>query len=241
MYHLSIKIITRSAGRSAVASAAYRAGDIIKNERDGLIHDYTRKSDVMHTEILLPDNAPPEYKNRALLWNAVEQIEKASNSQLAREIQIALPVELTLAQNKSLVREYVKKNFTDHGMIADVALHASKDGKNPHAHIMLTMRPFNEDRTWGAKQRKEYILNPQGEKIYDPKKKQYKCKSIPTTDWNERTKAEDWRASWAEIANKYLAQLNHDKRLDHRSYKRQGKNLPPIRHRMKELTDHMQE
>jgi len=230
MYHLSIKIITRSAGRSAVASAAYRAGDIIKNERDGLIHDYTRKSDVMHTEILLPDNAPPEYKNRALLWNAVEQIEKASNSQLAREIQIALPVELTLAQNKSLVREYVKKNFTDHGMIADVALHASKDGKNPHAHIMLTMRPFNEDRTWGAKQRKEYVLNPQGEKIYDPKKKQYKCKSIPATDWNERTKAEDWRASWAETANKHLAQLNHDKRLDHRSYKRQGKNQIPTIH-----------
>jgi ATP-dependent exoDNAse (exonuclease V) alpha subunit len=203
---------------------------------------------------------------------------------------------LTLSQNKNLVREYVKKNFTDHGMIADIALHASKDGKHPHAHIMLTMRPFNEDKTWGAKQRKEYILNPQGEKIYDPgcmgeqqtkfatspKKKQYKCKSIPATDWNERTKAEEWRASWAETANKYLAQLNHDKRLDHRRYKRQGKNeipttqkrildflksnkienykglekhlqnlmgkqrttgkkLTPIRHRMNELAEHMQE
>ena len=229
MYHLSIKIITRSAGRSAVAAAAYRAGDIIKNERDGIIHDYTRKSDVMHTEILLPHNAPPEYKNRALLWNAVEQVEKASNSQLAREIQIALPVELTLAQNKSLVREYVKENFTDHGMIADVALHASKDGKNPHAHIMLTMRPFNEDRTWGSKTAKRICTEPTGRKNLRPQKETVQMQ-IHTRHRLERKNQSRGLESVMGRNRKHLAQLNHDKRLDHRSYKRQGKNQIPTIH-----------
>ena len=229
MYHLSIKIITRGTGKSAVAAAAYRAGEAIKNERDGLLHDYTRKQGISHTEILLPENAPAEYKSRSVLWNAVEQIERAKNSQLSREIEIALPVELNLLQSKSLVREYVKKNFVDCGMCADIAIHGMGT-HNPHAHIMLTMRPFTEEKSWGTKQRKEYILDQQGEKIYDPKKKQYKCKSVPSTDWNEQTKAEDWRAAWAETANKYLAHLNHTKRLDHRSYKRQGKSQIPTIH-----------
>ena len=105
MYHLSIKIITRGIGKSAVAAAAYRAGKAIKNKRDGLLHDYTRKQGISHIEILLPDNAPAEYKSSAVLWNAVKQIERVKNSQLSREIEIALPVELTLLQSKSLVRE----------------------------------------------------------------------------------------------------------------------------------------
>jgi len=116
-------------------------------------------------------------------------------------------VELTLLQNKSLIREYVKTHFVAAGMCADIAIHDTGGG-NPHAHIMLTMRPLKEEKTWGNKQKKEYILDPQGEKIYDPKKRQYQCKSIPATDWNEQTRAEEWRNGWAEIVNRYLGKLS---------------------------------
>ena len=163
------------------------------------------------------------------MWNAVEKIEKAKNSQLAREIEIALPIELSAGQNISLVREYVNRHFVVAGMCADFAIHDTGGG-NPHAHIMLTMRPFAEDKTWGAKQKKEYILDPQGNKIYDSKKRQYKCKSIPATDWNEQTKAEEWEQGWAEICNRFLEQNDHAERIDHRSYERQGIDQIPTVH-----------
>lgn len=229
IYHCSIKIISRGKGKSAVAAVAYRAGEKITNEYDGITHDFTRKGGVVHTEILLPDNAPAEYVDRAVLWNAVEKIEKAKNSQLAREIEIALPVELTREQNISLVREYAKQHFVDKGMCADVCIHDTGGG-NPHAHIMLTMRPFEDDKTWGNKQKKEYILDNDGNKIYDPKRRQYKCKSIPATDWNEQTKAEEWRQGWADICNRFLEQNNHAERIDHRSYERQGIDQIPTIH-----------
>ena len=165
IYHCSIKIISRGKGKSAVAAAAYRAGELITNEYDGITHDYTKKGGVVHTEILLPDNAPLEYTNRAILWNAVEKIEKAKNSQLAREIELALPAELTKEQNISLVRDYVKEHFVSAGMCADVCVHDKNDG-NPHAHILLTMRPFESDKTWGAKSRKEYVLDERGRNMF---------------------------------------------------------------------------
>ena len=229
IYHCSIKIISRGKGKSAVAAAAYRAGAKITSERDGEIHDYTRKGGVIHTEILLPANAPAEYADRATLWNAVEKIEKAKNAQLAREIEIALPVELTPAQRLSLVRKYVNQNFVAAGMCADICLHDTGGG-NPHAHIMLTMRPFEQGDIWGAKQKKEYILDKDGNKIYDRKKRQYKCNSISATDWNEQTKAEEWRGAWAEICNRFLEQNGHAERIDHRSYERQGIDQIPTVH-----------
>jgi len=128
IYHCSIKIISRGKGQSAVAAAAYRAGEKIANEYDGKIYDYTRKGGVAHTEILLPGNAPAEYSERAVLWNAVEKIEKMKNSQLAREIELALPAELTREQNISLVRDYVQRNFVSAGMCADVCVHDKNDG-----------------------------------------------------------------------------------------------------------------
>jgi len=229
IYHLSIKIISRGSGGSAVAKAAYRAGEKITNEYDGLTHDYTKKGGVVFKELLLPENVPAEYADRAVLWNAVEKIEKAKNSQLAREIEIALPKELSYMQNVNLIREYVRKTFVEQGMCADVCIHDKNDG-NPHAHVMLTMRPFNEDKTWGDKQKKEYILDKNGEKIYDKKKRSYKCKSVSTTDWNEQTKAEEWREAWADITNKYLESINHAERIDHRSYERQGIEQIPTVH-----------
>jgi len=158
----------------------------------------------------------------------VENIEKASNSQLARDIEIALPIELTYMQNLNLIREYVKYNFVDKGMCADICIHDTGAG-NPHAHIMLTMRPFNKNKTWGEKSKKEYILNEHGEKIRLISG-EFKSRKISTVDWNEQTKAEEWRMAWAYTVNRYLENSNHTERIDHRSYERQGIEQIPTVH-----------
>lgn len=124
-------------GRSAVAAAAYRSGEKLVNEWDGKTHDYTHKPGVVHAEIMLPAHAPPEFLDRATLWNSVEFSEKSSDAQLAREIEVALPVELSRTEQLALVRSYVRDNFVAEGMCADFALHDKGDG-NPHAHILLT-------------------------------------------------------------------------------------------------------
>ena len=228
IYHLSIKIISRGKGRSAVAAAAYRAAEIIQSEYNGVTHDYTRKGGVVHTEILLPEYAPEEYSNRSVLWNAVEMSERNSNAQLAREVEISLPMELTREQNIPLACEYVQRNFVDKGMCADVCIHDKGDG-NPHAHVMLTLRPFNEDGTWAAKSKKEYILDDNGERIL-LKSGAYKTRKICTVDWNEQTKAEEWRAAWADTVNRVLEQNSIAGHIDHRSYERQGIEQIPTVH-----------
>ena len=182
----------------------------------------------MHTEILLPEYAPPEFSDRAILWNAVEKIEKNKNSQLSREIEIALPVELSAGQNISLVREYCTEHFVSKGMCADICIHDKNDG-NPHAHIMLTMRPFEPDGSWAAKSKKEYILDDNGERIR-LKSGEYKSRKVDAVDWNDQSKAEVWREGWAELCNEYLARNNASERIDHQSYERQGVDLIPTIH-----------
>ncbi|MDU2648547.1 MobQ family relaxase [Anaerococcus vaginalis] len=228
IYHLCIKIISRGKGKSAVAASAYRSGEMIENEYDGIVHDFTRKGGIAYTEILLPQNAPQEFVNRSVLWNSVEKIEKSKNSQLAREIEIALPKELNREKQIELVREYVKENFVKVGMCADISLHDKNDG-NPHAHILLTMRPLNKDKTWGAKSKKEYILDENGEKV-KLKNGNYKTRKIDTVDWNEQEKAEQWRKAWADITNKYLEENSIKEKVDHRSYQRQGIEQIPTVH-----------
>ena len=228
IYHLCIKIISRGKGKSAVAASAYRSGEKIKNEYDGIVHDFTRKGGIAHTEILLPENAPQEFLDRGTLWNSVEKIEKSKNSQLAREIEIALPKELDREKQIELVQEYVKENFVKVGMCADIALH-DKNDRNPHAHILLTMRPLNEDKTWGAKSKKEYILDENGEKV-KLKNGNYKTRKINTVDWNEQDKAEHWRKAWADIINKCLEENSIQDKVDHRSYQRQGTEQIPTIH-----------
>ena len=155
IYHCSVKIIGRSSGRSSVAAAAYRAGQKMTNERDGITHDYIHKSGVAHSEIILPDHAPDAYKDRATLWNAVERIERRLDSQTAREVEVALPVEFSMDENIHVVRNYITNNFTSRGMCADFSIH-DNDG-NPHAHIMLTMRDVStsgferKNRDWNNK------------------------------------------------------------------------------------------
>ncbi len=228
IYHCSIKIISRGKGKSAVGAAAYRSGEKLTNNYDGITHDYTRKSGIAYTEIMLPDHAPPEFMNRSVLWNAVEQIEKSKNSQLAREIEIAIPKELPTEQQISLVREYVKDNFVAVGMCADFAIHDKADG-NPHAHILLTMRPLEQDGQWGAKSKKEYITDKNGERI-KLKNGNFKSKKVDTIDWNNKEKAELWRSAWADISNKYLAENKVEERIDHRSFERQGTEQIPTIH-----------
>jgi hypothetical protein len=228
IYHLSIQIISRGKGKTAVSAAAYRAGEKITNEHDGSVHDYTRKGGIVHSEILLPANAPKEYSDRAVLWNAVEKAEKNGNAQLAREIEISLPRELSWEQNILLARRYVKEQFADKGMCADICFHDKKDG-NPHAHIMLTLRPIDERGEWIAKSRKEYILDENGEKIRLPSGA-FKSRKINATDWSDRGKAEEWRKAWAAYCNTAL-RLNHvDAVIDHRSYERQGIEQIPTVH-----------
>jgi hypothetical protein len=228
IFHSHVQIISRGSGKSAVA-AAYRAGETITNEKDGVTHDYTRKGGIVHTEILLSGHAPAEYADRAVLWNAVEKIEKAENAQLARELDIALPIELTREQGIALAREYVQKTFVSAGMCADLCVHDTGEG-NPHFHVMLTMRPINEGGTWGGKQKKEYTLDRDGNKIYDPKKRQYKCRSIPSTDWNDRGNADKWRKAWEDMANAELKRIGSDARIDRRSYEEQGIEQVPTVH-----------
>ena len=131
--HIPVSIIKRSAGRSAVAAAAYRSGTKLTNEWDGMTHDYTRKGGIVHAEIMLPAHAPPEFADRSILWNSVEQIEKARDSQLAREIEAALPRELSGEQQLALVRAYVNDNFVDKGMCADFSSHLSHPGYAVHS------------------------------------------------------------------------------------------------------------
>lgn len=222
-------MISRGKGKSAVAAAAYRSGEKITSDYDGITHDYTRKRGVVMTEILLPRNTPIRFCDRSRLWNAVEKIEKAKNAQLAREIEVSIPKELKFREGYNLVNEFCNRNFVDKGMIADICFHDKGDG-NPHAHIMLTVRPFNEDGSWGSKQKKEYVLDENGEKIYDKKKRQYQYKSVPTTDWNDRGNIEKWRKSWADMCSKYLEKSGRKERVDHCSYERQGLEILLIKH-----------
>lgn len=227
IYHCSVKVISRGKGRSAVGASAYRSGEKIINERDGMIHDYTKKTGVTYTEVLTPDNAPEWAKDRTTLWNEVESVEKSSNSRLAREVEVALPNELTKEQNIELIREYAKDSFVSKGMVADIAIHDKGDG-NPHAHIMLTTRPFNEDGSWGQKAKKEYILDKQGNKI-KLKSGEYKSRKIDSVDWNQQETLEEWRANWAKCVNKHLERNGHEERIDQRSYAEIGlERLPTI-------------
>ncbi len=228
IYHCSIKIVSRGKGKSAVAAAAYRSGEKLTNEWDGLTHDYTKKGGVVHSEILLPAHAPPAFSDRSTLWNSVELSEKSNNAQLAREVEIALPVELSREEQTRLVREYCSSQFVSKGMIADFNLHDTGSG-NPHAHILLTMRPLDEKGAWLPKSKKEYVLDENGEKIRLPSGR-YKTRKVDLVDWNNRENAEVWRMAWADLANEFLAQNNRPERIDHRSYERQGIEQIPTVH-----------
>lgn len=162
IYHLEAKVISRGTGRSACAAAAYMSCSAIYNDYDGIQHDYTRKQGLVWEHVFLPDCAPAEWQDRAKLWNAVEEAEKTKDSRLAREFVAALPIELGKDEWVDLLSKFIREQFVDEGMCADVAIHDT-DGHNPHAHIMLTVRPLNENGTWQHKTEKEYLCVKAGE------------------------------------------------------------------------------
>ncbi|MBB5049565.1 Ti-type conjugative transfer relaxase TraA [Rhodopseudomonas rhenobacensis] len=201
IYHLHVKVIGRKSGSSAVASAAYRSGSRLRDERLDRSHDFSAKRGVVHSEVMMPENAPAAWSDRERLWNDVEAFEVRKDSQLAREVEFAIPREMTQAQGIELARDFAQSEFVDQGMIADVNVHwdMAEDGMpKPHAHVMLTMRAVNE--------------NGFGQKV---------------RDWNRTEMVERWRERWAEIANQRLAELDIDARIDHRSLEAQGIGLEP--------------
>jgi len=224
-------MISRGKSKSAVASAAYISCEKLTNEWDGLTHDYHNKKGLLHSEIFLPENIPKEFQDRNFLWNSVELNEKASNAQLARNFIIALPKELSFEENKRLIIDFIQENFVSKGMIADLAIHEGNDEekKNIHAHIMTTLRSINEKGQWQPKSKKEYVLDENGEKI-KLKSGNYKTRKVELTDWNDRGNAEKWRESFATLCNQYLEKNNLEKRVDHRSFERQGKEEIPTIH-----------
>lgn len=222
-----MQLVKRSKGKSAVAAAAYRSGTKLVNEWDGVTHDYRYKQNVAYSEIMLPAHAPPEFQNRSVLWNSVELIEKSKDCQLARDLEISLPIELSRTEQLDLARAYIRDTFVSAGMCADFSFH-DKEG-NPHIHILLTVRPLKENGEWGAKCRKVYDLDEHGQRIPDGKGG-WKNHREDTVDWNSREKVEAWRAAWAEYANRALKAAGRPERIDHRSYERQGIEQIPTVH-----------
>jgi Ti-type conjugative transfer relaxase TraA len=205
IYHLHVKVIGRKAGSSAVASAAYRSASRLRDERLDRSHDFSSKRGVVHSEVMLPENAPEAWSDRERLWNDVEAFEVRKDAQLAREVEFSIPREMTQAQGIELARDFVRGEFVGRGMIADLNVHwdMAEDGMSkPHAHVMLTMRQVNVDGD---------------ENGFGPK----------VRDWNRTEMVERWRERWAEIANERLTELDIDARIDHRSLEAQGLALEP--------------
>jgi len=233
LYHLSVKQIKRSAGQSAVAAAAYRAGEKLHSDYYGEDADYTKKGGVVFTEILLPSHAPPAYADRETLWNAVEKIEEHPKAQLAYSFDIALQNEFSTGGNISLARRFVEEQFVSRGMIADLAVHTpdKENGEhpNPHFHVLCPIRPLNEDGTWGKKQRREYVLDEHGNRIPDGEG-DYVFKAVPTTDWGRPETLEHWREEWAKLCNAIFMEKGYHEKIDHRSFERQGVDKLPTVH-----------
>lgn len=206
IFHFSAKVISRSAGRSAVAAAAYRSAERLHDERLDRDHDFTNKSGVVHSEVLLPEHAPDEWHDRERLWNDVEAFEKRKDAQLSREVEFAIPREMSQQQGIELARDFVHSEFVDCGMIADLNVHwdVGADGlPKPHAHVMLTMR--------------EVVVDENGDAGFGQK----------VREWNRTELIEHWREAWASHVNTRLTELDIDARIDHRSLEAQGIDLEP--------------
>ena len=237
IYHLSTKIISRGKNQSAIASAAYRSGQLLIDETNGKTFNYSRKSDVAFSQIFLPNNAPKKFLNRQTLWNDIENFEKNSNAQLAREIEFALPIELSLQQQIKLACNFAE-TFAQNGMCVDLAFHNKKG--NPHCHLMLTMRSLDINGHWLPKNSVQYKLDCNGNKIpvldkQGNQKKEKNGKRIfekivtPTNDWNNKEKLLEWRKLYQDLTNSALLKSNITKQIDCRSYFNQGiKKIPSI-------------
>ena len=233
LFHLSVTQTKRSAGQSAIASAAYRAGERLYSEYYGEYSDYTRKGGVICSDILLPSHAPKEYADRQTLWNAVEKAERGKTAQLAYSFDIALQNEFSLEENIALARQFLLEQFVSRGMVVDFAVHQPdrEDGgiPNPHFHVLCPIRPIEQNGKWGCKQHRVYELDEDGNRIRDADGN-FVFNAVPTTDWGSPETLEYWRQTWAELCNAKFAEKGIDVRIDHRSYARQGIEQIPTVH-----------
>ena len=241
IYHFHTGIIKHSVGKCAVASAAYMSGSKLYDERLGKTFSYTRKEEVIYSDIMLPENAPKELYDRETLWNEVEKVQNKSNSRYARQFDMALPIELSTKEQIELAKRYVKKNFVDKGMVVDFAIH-EKEG-NPHMHVMCTVRGFNKNGMWAKMEKKVYARDKNGDKIpeIDPKtgkqkvrvrkgkgeEKLWKRVTVKSNDWNSREQLISWRENWANICNEYLEEKDN---ITHLSFEAQGIERVPTIH-----------
>lgn len=226
-------IVQRSKGQSAVEQSAYISRTSLYSDYYGMTYNRTAKEDLVGAGVLLPEHAPPEFADRAVLWNSVEKNEKAKNAQLARSLKYSLPNEWDEATARQVMERFIKEQFVDKGMCADYGIHRSYNDKgqpNLHIHILLTLRPLNEDGTWGAKSRKEYVLDADGNRIPNASGKGYKSRKVNVIDWNEKGKAKEWRNAIAEVINATNEKAGIAERVDPRSYKDRGIPLIPTIH-----------
>ena len=240
IYHFTTKTIGAAKGKCAVASAAYQSAEKLHDDRLGRSFSYTHKEEVIYKEIMLPDNASEEYKDRQTLWNEVEKVQNRSNSRYARCFEMALPRELSTEQNIELARNYIQENFVDKGMAADWVFH-NKEG-NPHIHVMCTVRGFTRTGNWAQMEKKVYARDENGDKIPEIDKKTgeqkvrvrpgkgtekiWKRVTVKANDWNKREQLLEWRKNWADECNKHLPLDQH---IDHRSFEERGiERLPSV-------------
>ena len=233
LFHFTVDQTKRSEGQSAIASAAYRSGEKLYSEYYGEYSDYTRKSGVICSEILLPPHAPPEYADRPTLWNAVEKAERGKNAQLAYSFEISLQNEFSLEENIALARKFLLEHFVSRGMTVDVSFHEKEHGDggtpNPHFHFLCPIRPLDKNGKWGKKQRRVYRLDEDGNRIMGKDGKPL-FDAVATTDWGDPATLEEWRKAWCDLCNAKFAEKGLAVRIDHRSYERQGLDLLPTVH-----------
>ncbi|MBQ8239468.1 MAG: MobA/MobL family protein [Bacteroides sp.] len=233
LFHLNVTQIKRSKGQSAIAAAAYRAGEKLYSEYYGEISDYTNKHGVICSEILLPDHAPREYADRQTLWNAVEKAERGKNAQLAYSFDIALQNEFSLDENIALARQFLLEHFVSRGIVVDFAIHIpdTEPGgiSNPHFHVLTPIRPIEHNGKWGMKQRRVYEQDEEGNRLLDADGN-YIFNAVSTTDWGSPETLEYWREQWAAMCNAKFEEKGLPERIDHRSYERQGVDVLPTIH-----------
>ena len=231
LFHFHVTQIKRSAGQSAIAAAAYRAGEKLHSDYYGEDADYTRKGGVVLSEILLPSHVPPEYADRETLWNAVEKAERGKKAQLAYSFDIALQNEFSMEENIALARHFLLDEFVSRGMIVDFTIHQPEtDGiENPHFHVLCPIRPMEPDGTWGKKQKRVYRLDENGNRLTDEAGHAL-FDAVPTTDWGSPERLEAWRQAWAERCNRKFAEKALPDEIDHRSFARQGLDALPTIH-----------
>ena len=226
-------IVKRSKGQSAVDAASYISRSVLVSEYDGKTYRPKYHEDLVHCEINLPEYAPEEWLDRAVLWNSVELNEKQKNAQLCRTLKAALPNDWSYELAEETVRDYVQRNFVSKGMCADWAIHDSVNQHgihNLHFHLMLTLRPVEENGKWGAKQRKEYILDKDGNKIRNKSGRGFKSRAVDVNDWNEKGNSRKWRKDLTDTINVVNDRIGLPEYWEHRYFKELGLEQEPTRH-----------